>query len=313
MQVVLDRLNFNADVLKFMQRDAFIREGVLVTKVAWSTEKQHKSYLNNKLFPVADRIGATSLVRHITFDRPFKRANSNGVVAYNPRGGKIFGSRATLCDFMAKVCSNDSNTPLSHYFNPNHIGFYWESYHPQQLYMHPYMDIDIKTVVGGDCKFNDVFKPVWEAIKLMEEAIKKGTLLTEVLCLVLMNNRQLNANTTKWSFHLHWPQIIVASMTELATLVLSVGNRVPTQPNGQPLLDTKPYSNQNQLFRMPFCGKMGDDTSALVPILPYKDNEATGWKYRACTRDMSTVFVGRGSQDREAWRAGTDAARTGTW
>ena len=79
-------------------------------------------------------------------------------------------------------------------------------------------------------------------------------------------------------------------MTELAQLVASVGSRVPTQPNGYALLDTKPYAAQNQLFRMPYCGKMGERGSSLKPIVPYKDSEAAGWMYRECEQTKASVL-----------------------
>jgi len=285
MQDVVDRLHLHMDPNKFTMRDIVLVEGVLVTNLRWVSDKSHKNYMRSKLFAVADRCGPVSLMRHITFDRKFSRS---GVAVYNPRGGKIFGSRDRLCDFMATVCGG-TNLQLTNLFKPYTTGFYWESYHQHQLSMHPYMDIDIKTPVG-ECKFNDVFKPVWEAIKLMEEIIKKGTNITEVQVLVLMNTRLAGDGMTKWSFHLHWPQIVVVSMTELAQLVAEVGSRVPKQHNGQPLLDTKPYAAHNQLFRMPYCGKMGEGGSSLEPIVPYKDTEAAGWRYRECKQTMASVL-----------------------
>jgi len=289
MQEVVDRLQIHSDRNKFLTRGAILVEGVFVTALNWTSDKSHKHYMDNKLYAVADRCGPTSVMRHITFDRKFRRS---GTVVYNPRGGKIFGSRDNLCDFMAKVL-REGNTTFDNIFNPSETGFYWESYHQQPLSMHPYMDIDIKTSVG-ECKFNDVFKPIWEAIKLMEEIIKKGTSMTEVQVLVLMNTREVvmgnGIKRIKWSFHLHWPQIVVTDMTELAQLVADVGSRVPKQPNGEPLLDTKPYAAHNQLFRMPYCGKMGEGMSSLEPICPYKDSEAAGWMYRECKQTVASVL-----------------------
>jgi len=292
MQEVVDRLQFQFESKKFLTKDCVLVEGVLVTSTQWWSDKSHKECMQQKLYPIADKFGAVSLMRHITFDRKFPK--KNGVDGtYNPRGGKIFGSRDTLCDFMAKVCVAPSiSTPLKKLFNPTSIGFYWESYHPQKLYVHPYIDIDIK-VPPGECKFNDVFNPIGEVMKLMEEAIMEGTRITEVHALVLMNTRDVvikGTTYTKWSFHLHWPQVVVANMTELSQLVGRVGNHVPKQPNGQPLLDTKPYAAQNQLFRMPYCGKMGEGGSSLQPIIPYQDKDQQVWKWKESTVTMSDVL-----------------------
>ena len=82
MQEVVDRLQLHTDSTKFVKRDVVLVEGVLVTDVHWTSDKSHKHYMDKKLFAVGDRCGPVSLMRHITFDRKFKR---NGVVVYNPR------------------------------------------------------------------------------------------------------------------------------------------------------------------------------------------------------------------------------------
>ena len=88
MQEVVDRLQIHKTPNKFLTKDAVLVEGMLVTHLHWVSDKSHKQYMDKKLFAVADRCGPVSLMRHITFDRKFKR---NGVVVYNPRGGKFSG------------------------------------------------------------------------------------------------------------------------------------------------------------------------------------------------------------------------------
>ena len=120
MQDVFDRLHLHTDPNKFITRDVVLVEGVSATDTHWTSDKSHKQYMDNKLFAVADRCGPVSLMRHITFDRKFKR---NSAVVYNPRGGKIFGSRERLCDFMAMVCGG-TKPLLTSLFKPCMTGFY---------------------------------------------------------------------------------------------------------------------------------------------------------------------------------------------
>jgi hypothetical protein len=285
MQEVLDRLNFHSMQHKFIVKPFIINAGVLMTNGGFSTDKGHKKFMVDKLFPIADRVGATSLLRHITFDRAFTNRN-NKVKTANPRGGKLFGSRDGLCDFLGDVFESWGE---DHAINPTTTAFYWESYHPQPMSYHPYVDIDIKTS-KDEHKFDDIYKLVNEVVAAMDEIIKSGTSITDVKKLIAMNIRQTGPNVTKWSFHIHWPQVVMDTMTELASLVRSVNSRVPAQPNGLPLLDTAVYSSSNQLFRMPFCGKMGDDTAILLPIIPHRHTSTAPWVARLCKRAKSTII-----------------------
>lgn len=246
-----------------------------MTTRAWQSHKKHQAFMTNKLYPVADKLGATSLLRHVSFDRPI--IDKDKPPRANPRGGKIWGSFDRICGFIDKARDDPS------LFNLRDVGVYWDFSHPQRLSVHPYMDIDIgeTTTVGVlEYTFDAVFTPVYAAIQLFEELVNSymGT-SGSLRSLICYNRRVAGTGKIKHSFHVHWPDFVMASMTDLAHAILIVSSKSPKQPNGSPLLDTKPYSSSQQLFRLPFCGKMADSTATLLPILPYM-LPSQSWTFR---------------------------------
>lgn len=275
-QEVLDRLHFRRGQRNFHVSDPVLQEGVLMTTRAWTSHKKHQAYVTDKLYPVADKLGSVSLLRHVSFDRPICIKDKTSRV--NPRGGKIWGSMDRICGFIDKARTDPS------LLNLRHVGVYWEFHHPQKLSVHPYLDIDIAeaiTVGVAEYKFDDVFAPVYTTIQLFEELVNSymgssGSLRS----LICYNRRVVGPGKIKHSFHVHWPDFVMVSMTDLAHAVCLVSSKAPMQPNGSPLLDTKPYSSSQQLFRLPYCGKMNDSTAALLPIQPYM-LPSQCWTFRA--------------------------------
>lgn len=294
MQEVLDRINFARDEKKFVKDG--IKHGVLITKAQWSTDKAHKDFMRKTLFPVADKVGDESLLAHVTFDRQmYSKCNhlDKQKIQYNPRGGKIFASRERICEFLgsqhrSRLCKENSYLISS--MKQETTGYYWEADHPQAMHTHPYVDIDIKVNIADDFKFDTIFSPVWELIKRMEGFIKENSQLAEVRVLVLMNHRQIDSRIFKWSFHLHWPQVVMTNATDLQHLMLAFNEIVPEPIPGVKLVDTKTYSSANQLFRMPYCGKMGDKMAALSCISPYKDGVTGKWRFEESKRAFEDVL-----------------------
>jgi hypothetical protein len=272
MQEVLDRLRINQGQREFLLRPAALQKGVLITSKSWTSHQKHKAFMVDKLYPIADKRGATSLMRHVSFDRSIFTKNKPARV--NPRGGKIWGSRQRLSAFLA---SGVGNTAI---FDLKATGVYWDFFHVQTLSVHPYLDIDIASSIDEDLNFDDVFKPVYTAITLFDELFKTCSDGPTNRHLICFNRRLTSENKVKFSFHVHWPDLVMASMTDLAQAVLHIAGKAPPQPNGTPLLDTKPYSSSQQLFRIPFCGKMNDTTASLIPIQVAINPNNQKWGYK---------------------------------
>jgi hypothetical protein len=113
----------------------------------------------------------------------------------------LYASRTRICEFLTDEMRS------GHTVKQCETGFYWDQTDaiPDVMYVHPYADIDIKTS-KGEYKFDDVFAPVFELIKVMDVFCKDKGALQRVKVLILMNNRVMpDGKTEKWSFHIHWP------------------------------------------------------------------------------------------------------------
>lgn len=282
LQEVFDRLRINQGQREFLLRPANIKEGVLITSKSWTSHQKHKSYMVEKLYPIADKRGATSLLRHVSFDRNVVIKNKPTRV--NPRGGKIWGSIDRLCGFLGKAVGNSS------LFDMESTGVYWDYFHVQKLNVHPYLDIDITTTIDQDYSFHDVFYPVFITIKLFDDLFMTCCDSTRFRHLICFNRRLIGDTKVKYSFHVHWPELVMTNMTDLAHAVLLISASAPKQPNGTPLLDTKPYSSTQQLFRLPYCGKMNDSSAILLPIRPVLDPFTQKWTYESMMVDPSIII-----------------------
>ena len=270
MQTVMDRLHFQSSGLfnNFVTSPRMLRHGVFVTAGRNFSDASHKSFMRHKLMGVADRSGDISHLAHVSFDRP-PTGSSRVKGGARPRNGKIFASRERISKFLAMVSELDPGRKFAQSLELNSTAYYWEYFHPhQQLYVHPYFDIDIKVKAADEVKFDDVYSPVDTARRLMTDALVAGCDRDNLETMVLYCSRPVKGDpaTIKHSFHLHWPGVIIDSMSQLAVLVRQVNARAPKQPNGTDLLDTSPYGS-NQLLRGPFCGKYGEGRAAeLRPI-----------------------------------------------
>lgn len=286
---ICDRLA--ADGNKWVQDRKVLHHGVLVSARQWTTNKAHKTYLKNKLFPVADSEGGHTLMAHLTFERSFIK---NGSTVTLPKGGLIVASRANLVNFIAAVIETPA---LLKRFCILTDGLYAEAWSPDmsKCGLHPYIDLDLDSMPLCTT-FDGVWPWVKETIALMNGSLRSHladntqTLQEDVA--IFFNMRQKD-NGLKFSFHLHWYNICVRTMAELSTLVHAVSKELPKKPlwiedpdeeeggrwgerpNGEPLIDTTPYSANEQLFRLPYCGKFGESGTALRPIAVDEEGETT--------------------------------------
>ena len=274
MQVVIDRLGIR-NGNQFLVGSAILQHGVFITTKKWSKDATHKTYIEKKMVPVADCVGGQSLLRHVCFDREWR--DRGGQTRWNPRGGKVIASRDRLASYFAGH-ANNSSEHLRQVYTTN-TGVYWDNWHVpgQVVYVHPYLDIDIGHLPDDEYSFSQVFTPITETINLLngmfnarlDNSNDAEQRTFEIL--ILMNCRKDAPGTSKWSFHVHWPQLIVSSAKAMGDLVRTLLKHCPKDVIGNDLLDPRPYASKNQLFRLPYCGKMGNADAALYPIKVHKD------------------------------------------
>lgn len=282
MQTVVDRLQLT--LRNFVTRWNVLRCGVLMTSKRWLSHKSHKMFMQ-KLYKIADKKGEVSLLRHVSFDRLLKLKNKTTKLV---RGGKMWASRDRLCEFIGSQVGL-ARPPL----NITTTAIYWEHYHMQRLSVHPYLDVDIGCNTDNEYKFDDVFSPVYTAIKLMNEAftVRVSPRQENFQVLICYNHRKLSGGKSKHSFHVHWYQLVCNTMEDLSSVVRQVASKCPLHPDGETkLLDLSPYGHNEQLFRIPYCGKLDDDTCILLPIRPTKTDNGK-WSFCVINDRSPSVVI----------------------
>ena len=297
MQVVVDRLQHTRIQDKFLLGREILRRGVFTTTARFSSDKAHKHFMASHMMAVADKHGDTSMLSHATFDRVSKQYGTRASAPPRalPRNGKVIASREGVSKFLAELSRLPPNSKFAGTsLELEHTAYYWEYYHPQatsQLFVHPYIDLDIETDMKDESKFNEIYNLVDIARRLTSKAIlaKCGLENTEVLVLYCKRPSIKKANVTKHSFHLHWPGVVIDDMSSLSALVRSVSDQCPYQPDGKTnLIDLQPYGS-NQLLRGPYCGKLGEGRAAmLVPIRITSYRTTSGKPFYGFAEDMHT-------------------------
>lgn len=275
MQEVCDRLGPTASKNSFLlgTHCDIVKQGVFVTTTHSKSHKAHIRLMEKKMYPVADKRGPISLMHHLVFERSIR---SNNDVKWLPRAGTIIGSRENLCNFV-EYLTLPSKSKLITGFDILKNGMYWEMWHPQKIYPHPYLDIDIPNV-PQNVDFDEIYTHVHRSAQAATSKFKSLCDEQDVPVVVFYNKRPMGDNGHKYSFHLHWPTLVAPSISALGAMVHVINNSVPKKPvwsgdgvsieSSEGINDTKPYGNNSQLFRLPFTGKFGDNTSKLIPICP---------------------------------------------
>lgn len=255
---------------------------------------KHLLMMGNKFMPMADRRGDKSMLFHICFERSLNIPDKP--VVWLPRAGVIVASKAQICEFVQHLIRNPQ---MIQKFDIRANGLYWEHWHPQRTWVHPYLDIDI-IGIPGHVTFNEVFKPVMAAITYMSN--KFSTMCDEVnFEVAIFFNRRVCGADFKYSFHLHWPDLVAPSVTALGLLVHHMNLEVQNKPiydavdevltyTGGPIADHKTYGNNAQLFRGPYCGKFGDKTAVLLPIRVKQAADGV-WEYETCEGEEADWFA----------------------
>lgn len=280
MQLVLHRLGIKYNSTVYTTTD-LLRHGVLISLKRWSKNDAHIKFME-KMVSVSDLRGGVSPVRHICFERPFTK---NGKFQRHPRGGKIFGTRDRICRFLANHIVTQCKTP----FDLNSTSLYWCNYNEANpdvsMSVHPYLDFDINGV-EKDHTADVVFPPVYSVIQAMNDKLMMASGNDSIRAVIFHNVRESSNGQCKWSFHIHWPDYVLSGNEEMRMLASQMKS-ICTD------VDVGVYANQNQLFRLPYCGKSDSATSVLRPVNPVKVGDTT-WvlsPVSVTTVDAFTAFI----------------------
>jgi hypothetical protein len=247
--------------------------GVFMTTHRSLSNKAHNEFESKRLYPIADKSGPNQThMNHITFNRVSK---NRGKLQTIHRGGRCWGSIPTICNFLGAQHLAEANDEQGFMGQTKLATTALFCERPQTLgqevvYDRPYVDMDFKVRIH-ELKSDEAFALMDNVRQRMATYIKERTNITAVVCRVFHNNRRLDETMEKWSFHLHWPQVIMKNHTDLHALMMQFNKELPNQPNGKPLLDTSVYSGPGQLFRLPACGKDGDSTAVFKEVEEVKD------------------------------------------
>lgn len=280
MVEVCDRMGALASGNYWVSTRGVLKLGVFVSCPRFSKHERHVSTAL-KISRVADKCGAVSTQMMISFER---ERGSHGRSFFNPRSGVMIASRDRLCDFVECLVAKTVRIPG---FDIESMGLYWHVYHPGRVYVHPYIDIDFK----GDTTFAEIFIQVYRVIDIANKIFRASSDTAPIATAVYYNTRG-----NKHSFHIHWFLLVLDSTTQMAGLARVINSRVPA---GSVQCDTRPYAPQHQLFRLPYCGKMGDDAAALQHIRPFQRPDSV-WDFEIipmCIQSINrscvyTPFVG---------------------
>lgn len=280
MASVAMRLRLKINTL-FYTND-LLKHGVLVTLPRNNKDKAHKQYMSKSLLKVADCSSGISLLRHVCFERPFR--NAKGKTVQHPRGGKIYGSRERICKFIAYMIHECTARP----FVIDSTGVYWDNFNPHPdiehgvetpaVWIHPYIDIDIKNVDDKKTA-GDIYAMIHPVVTTVSEYLEVNSDSTRSRTVILMNRRIECDGLVKWSFHLHWPQYVfqyAADVQEVAVRAKALCEFV----------DTGVYSSTSQLFRLPYCGKFGNDNAVMQLVRPSRIGDGP---WDVCEVKMYTV------------------------
>lgn len=273
MQEQIDRLRANRQ--KWMSAGTVLKHGIFVSATRFTKHKLHMEYLNKKFFPQVEKQNGHTMLYHLKYERSY---TTNNKTVYNPRGGLVCASRQVLCDYIGRCVDDDDDTKAP--FDIDHCGLYWECYSPEGVVaIHPYFDIDIK--LPDRVLFSTVYQYVKSINEQMHHVIDtyitNDTQNAAAKEHTTFYNTRSQDNNIKHSFHIHYYNLYVNNMQHMSQLVQHLNKTVRKKPiydystntvieSNDSLLDLKTYNTNQQLFRLPYCGKFGNDEAALRPI-----------------------------------------------
>lgn len=153
----------------------------------------------------------------------------------------------------------------------------WSGLAPGSVFV-PYIDLDERAPIG--C-FSNVWRDrVVPTVSAINAAITKLGVKVDRTP-VFMNIRDITdkPGLAKYSFHVHWPSFGIRSIGTWKTFLASLEDlpraldwkqdegKWHSEPNNSPIVDMAVYGGQSQLFRGPFCGKRGDSSAVMYPVI----------------------------------------------
>ena len=252
---VVDRLAKYATSNHFMTNKSLSVFGLMATKTA-SSQKQ-RDLCFQKLYHIAPSTPDSTLT-HCVLETTYTK---NGEPRRLPRGTTVFGSTANITWAIASSYVSPSQGFGIKNFTTAEMAAYWESYHVGHIYVHPYVDIDIKAPPSAS--FSDVFSSVYPSLVFVQEELVAyggdGGDFDDFHGVVFYCVRPIG-DEVKHSFHVHWPGCVLEDASKMAAIARAANLKCGD------VLDCAPYSMTKQLFRMPYCGKNGDSSAVLRPI-----------------------------------------------
>lgn len=199
------------------------------------------------------------------------------------RSGTIVSSTKNLCNFFAKsVLMERSHRGNQTMRSMVRDGVYWDQFHEEKLYPHPYVDVDMKLPSSWSGSFGDYFDFVSRGLQFARDRFRslgggdQSDQMSIFFCKRDVPSDGKNESYVKVSFHVHWPGLICASTTALGFIINEINALGANMPvvgddgkltaSSDFLFDRAVYSVKHQLFRLPFCGKNGDMSACLLPI-----------------------------------------------
>lgn len=278
MQEVCDRLGPSLTSSRFWVTNRHvINQGVFASVKGFYDHKQHVKVMQDKIHRVADIRNNKTLMFHATFERDHQTRT-------NMRAGLLVASFTVLCKFIASLVQTPA---VITGYNFQYQGMYWQGWSPEPIYPHPYIDVDVMGMPGGEDMFSDVFKYVVVAVDKINERIMTLTgRAVRPRVVVFYNCREMSkrngVSSYKHSFHVHWPEFVFPSMLSLAGFIREINQACPKMPvmvdnklveGESSLLDTGVYAAVDQLFRIPYSGKKNQMGCRLLPIRTDKMND----------------------------------------
>lgn len=197
---------------------------------------------------------------------------------WNPRSYHFVGDDIDIATFWASLTHGESRILRGP--DPYCAGMYWTGMNQSHVWV-PYLDFDEQYPT------RDGFSEIWRdrvepGISRVQRAFYDIDQSCDRHYTLFYNSRCLDNGMWKYSFHVHFINIgvydigsfkqMLSTLTELAPDIGVVPRKrewvdgAPVDIQNQSLYDLAVYGGVKQIFRGPYCGKMGKENAKMFPI-----------------------------------------------
>ncbi len=212
-----------------------------------------------------------------------------GVIVHesvNMRGFHVLGDDDDLAKLWIDFFEGKSG---SRGFSFHDKAVCWTAMVPDSVYV-PYVDLDEKGTSEADLH-RVITERVQPTISAINGRFRTMGVASDPPSQIFFNWRKNADGTLKFSFHIHWYTLGFQSIAGFKNMLLSIvelPRRLAWEKSGvvwqvtedltKCLLDTTVYSGRKQLFRGPYCGKMGRADAVLRPVLLGVGQDTGKWR-----------------------------------